>query len=444
MKKFITSAFMLCAVMASWAEGYQVNTFSAKQLGMGHAGVAMQLGSESQIFNPGALGFSDKTFQLSGSFVAIDPHAYASYNGTKYYSDNKISTPFNVATSFKIYDNLQAGVALYTPGGSAINWGENWPGAVLNQSVDIKLFTVQPTVSWRVLPNLSVGAGLMVTWGSVNLNKGLVNASSLDALLGAMGSPVQFGNVTPASVNLNGSSNVRVGYNIGALYEINRHWSVGASFRSQTRLTVEKGLASVSYANDAARQTLGQTLDNLNSTNFSASLPNPYVISLGVAYKPLRNLIIDVDLQYNGWKAYDQLDIAFDNLESFDQHLTKNYKNTFTYHVGAQYGLTKRFDVRAGMMVDTNPCDKNHYNPETPGQVRLEPSVGCSFRPIESLSIDFGFMYVQGLGSNGVTGEYSDFIAQSYPQLGLPATGQFTADYKVHAFIPALGFSYSF
>ncbi|MDE7459746.1 MAG: outer membrane protein transport protein, partial [Paramuribaculum sp.] len=43
------------------AEGYQVNTLSAKQLGMGHVGVAMKLGAESMLFNPAGLAFSDKT-----------------------------------------------------------------------------------------------------------------------------------------------------------------------------------------------------------------------------------------------------------------------------------------------------------------------------------------------------------------------------------------------
>ena len=61
MRKEIT-ALMMAGALAAWAEGYQVNTFSAKQEGMGHVGVAMKLGAESQIFNPGALAFSDKTF----------------------------------------------------------------------------------------------------------------------------------------------------------------------------------------------------------------------------------------------------------------------------------------------------------------------------------------------------------------------------------------------
>ena len=71
------------------------------------------------------------------------------------------------------------------------------------------------------------------------------------------------------------------------------------------------------------------------------------------------------------------------------------------FKAGAQYALTHRFDIRAGLMVDTDPVDINHYNPETPGMTKIEPTVGFSFRPIEHLSIDLAFMYIAGLGKDG-------------------------------------------
>ena len=52
MKKILVAAAALTVAATAMAEGYQINTLSAKQLGMGHAGVAMHLGAESMIFNP--------------------------------------------------------------------------------------------------------------------------------------------------------------------------------------------------------------------------------------------------------------------------------------------------------------------------------------------------------------------------------------------------------
>lgn len=494
MRKEIT-ALMMAGALTAFAEGYQVNTFSARQEGMGHVGVAMKLGAESQIFNPGALAFSEKRFEISGSVSAIKASATATVDGTGYDTSNKVSTPMNFSAAFRIYDNLYAGVTFYTPYGSSINWGKTWPGSVLSESVDLKMFTVQPTVSWRVLPNLSVGAGLMIGWGSVNLNKGMVTGAAMDRLLelqyaaamlqhtvGSLtgnpgGAPVpatyKYGNIPPASVNLNGSSELALGVNAGVMWDINSQWSVGASFRSKMNMHVKAGSASVEYADEMARQVLGATLDNLNYTDFDASMPCPYVFTAGVSYKPVERLTLAFDAQLNGWNAYKWLDISFADLEAFNQHLEKNYRNAMTYHFGVQYVTTERLDLRAGLMVDTSPCDRNFYNPETPGMTKWEPSVGLSFRPVEGLSIDLAFMYVFGSGLKNGSVTYDNLLAGTFNSgleqyragvqqfngvlgsLGLPsypaadiqpmeARQRFSADYKVHALIPAIGISYSF
>lgn len=129
---------------------------------------------------------------------------------------------------------------------------------------------------------------------------------------------------------------------------------------------------------------------------------------------------------------------------AYDQHLTKDYKNSWAFRLGAQYGITSRFDVRAGFIADFSPVNKNYYNPETPGATKLEPSVGFSFRPISGLSVDFSMLYVAGLGVDNAKCEYVDLLAARNPALGRPAMASFTADYKVHAVVPSLGVSYSF
>ncbi len=147
------------AALTASAEGYQINTLSTRQLGMGHTGTALKLGAESMFFNPAGLGFSTSTLDITGSVTGIKATATATVDGTDYKTNNGLSTPISFNAAFRIYDNLQAGVSFYTPYGSSINWTDNWPGAVLNQRVDLKSYTIQPTVSWRITPRLSVGGG---------------------------------------------------------------------------------------------------------------------------------------------------------------------------------------------------------------------------------------------------------------------------------------------
>ena len=180
---------------------------------------------------------------------AISALGSCTYEGKKYRTDNGVSTPFNVSAAFRIYDNLYAGLSLYTPYGSSINWGENWPGAILNQSVDLKVFTVQPTVSWRVLPNLQCRSRSYDRLGKCGSKQGTCYSESFDRFLPIAGMlsgtqmPSTIGNVVPASVNLTGDTQLALGFNVGAMYDINTRWTVGVSYRSKMNMKVKKGIA---------------------------------------------------------------------------------------------------------------------------------------------------------------------------------------------------------
>ncbi|MDE6308986.1 MAG: aromatic hydrocarbon degradation protein, partial [Muribaculaceae bacterium] len=89
-----------------------------------------------------------------------------------------------------------------------------------------------------------------------------------------------------------------------------------------------------------------------------------------------------------------------------------------------------------GMLIDTTPVRKTHYNPETPGMTKIEAPIGLSFRPVKNVSIDASLLYVAGLGANNAECTYKDMITQQ------PVV--FKADYKLHAFCPAIGVNLNF
>ena len=67
------AAAMLFGSFNAAAEGYQVNSLSTRQLGMGHTGFALKLGAESQFFNPAGMAFMTKTVEVDASANAIFP-----------------------------------------------------------------------------------------------------------------------------------------------------------------------------------------------------------------------------------------------------------------------------------------------------------------------------------------------------------------------------------
>lgn len=121
MKKLILSVAAIATSLTMTGEGYQVNTLSTKQEGMGHVGTGMKLGAESMIFNPAGMAFMDKTVDLSANVSGIISEATATLpDGSKYETSSDVSTPFAISGAFSIYDNLKAGVTINTPYGSGI------------------------------------------------------------------------------------------------------------------------------------------------------------------------------------------------------------------------------------------------------------------------------------------------------------------------------------
>lgn len=430
-----SAVLLLPAVMM--AEGYQVNTLSTRQLGMGHTGIAMKLGAESQFFNPAGMAFMDNNIDLSASFNAIMPTVTATVGGKEYTTDCDASTPFSVFGGFDIYDFLKAGISVYTPYGSSINWTENWPGATLNQSVKLQAFTIQPTIAWKILPGLSVGAGLTITWGSVTLNKGLVSGQDLNALLTAMGSAYPTPEITPVSAHLQGHAGIVCGVNLGAMYDISPNVTFGLNYRSKTMMKVKAGKTDVVYGttNPTIQGILSSKLDGIAQTDFSAEMPLPATLGFGFSWHNAK-VTADLETQLTFWSAYKSLDIKFDGASHFDQHLEKNYHDSWLIRGGVEWHATKRLDLRAGLMIDFSPVDKDYYNPETPGMTKVEPTLGFTFRPIPCLGINVAGMYVAGLGVDNASYTSQNILT------GKPST--FTADYKLHSWIASLGLSLNF
>lgn len=434
MKKLSAVLMATTISLSSFAEGYQVNLQSTKQTAMGHVGAALKLGAESMHFNPAGMVFMENAIDLSAGASFTYPIATFKSNGIKSETDNPVSTPFFAYAGFKIYDNLAAGIGVNNPYGSSLKWGKNWIGADVIQDISLKSFNIQPTLSYKICDKLSIGAGMMIAFGNVELSRAMLPAGTLTA----MGMGPEFADVIPVSATLTGSSKISLGYNVGILYDLTERISLGASFRSRVKMKVDEGTARLDYASDAIKSVIQSlpTFPQLDQGTFSAEMPMPANLNIGIAYKATDRLLLSAEAQAVFWKAYDELDIKFSQnvLNGYSLRAEKNYKNVAAYRIGGEYNLTDRFDLRAGLYYDQSPIRKELYNPETPGMDKIGISTGFSFRPVQNLSIDFAFLYIQGISRYG---KYSYTNS-----LGQPA--ELNGRYTNIAISPSLGLSYRY
>lgn len=473
--------FLLFAAAAMtaqvFAEGYQVNNLSSRQNGMGHVGTAMKLNSESVWFNPAAAAFQSDLVDISAGITGIASKAtYTSlpdYKGTpqsRFSSDNKIATPLYVYVNFKPTKWMAAGLAFNTPFGSSMNWGDNWAGAHLIQSINLKAYNLQPTVSFRIGKHLSVGAGLMLTWGSFDLSRSLfpagaqtnalldqvlktVNPSAPDIFAGA-------GDRSLMSIGLEGKAKMAVGVNLGIMWDINDEWTLGFTYRSKMKMKVDSGDAALKLIDDP---TIAQTITtlnaamhlipDLNSAVIKTELPLPASLTWGVSFRPVPKWEFAVDLQYVLWSAYDKLDVAFLHPDTgasiYDMPSSvKNYSNTVAFRFGAQYHAFDWMTARMGMYVDESPVSSDYLNPETPSMTKMAYTAGLTFRPAKCVSIDLAYGYVTSADPER-TGSYP-YVNPLIQQLGVSqgldqvaatknATSSFAGNYTAEAHTFSLG-----
>lgn len=471
--RLVLAAAAMLSVFSANAEGYQINSQSSRQWGMAHTGTALKLGAESMLFNPAGMVYMNSKFDVSLGSILIKSKVDFEQPGYKHETDNPLSTPIFGYFGYKPCEKLAVGISITNPAGNSMVWGDNWVGATHIQEVSLKAFNIQPTVSYKINDIVTIGAGLMIDFGSFEQKKGLVAAnsfaplgtlagqlaalnpafSSLGALPGAIDS---FKDQIPVGIELEGASKVALGFNVGILVNVSPKVTLGATYRSKVKLSVEDGEAELDYANDAAKSVVGAiksfdttplqgmlpqetlatikgtqtqltTMSLLDDSEFKASMPIPSIFSVGIAYKPNASWTLTGEAQITGWSAYDKLDITFKTAAGeIVQSSVKDYENTVAVRLGAEYVVSDFWTVRAGAYLDTPPVQMDNYNPETPSANTYGFTAGATLNPMKNLAVDLSLGYLTGEKTTGTFNE------------------TFTADYKKSAIMPGVAVRFQF
>ncbi len=367
MKKSIFMFILAAISLNSYAEGYQVNAQSQKNVAMGHTGTGLMLGASSVHFNPGALGLMQKKYELSlGGTLVYSDIVFSKQNSTyQSETDSPTGTPFYFYGAMRISDKFVASLGVNTPFGNSLAWDKNWDGRYLIQDIALKAIVAQPTLSYKISDKLGFGLGAMIVFGGVDLNKGL-------PLMGVE---------EEAHVNLKGSTTA-VGFNTGLFYQASDALSLGLNYRSRVGMKMEGGDADFSVS-----PAMGAAFPAKNK--FDAELPLPANLTFGAGYKVNEKLTLAVDLQYVFWDTYKSLDFDFEENtpQLKDSYNVRNYENTLIYRLGAEYVANEKLIIRAGIYYDESPISEDFLTPETPGMNKVGMSVGASYMLNDRLSL---------------------------------------------------------
>ncbi len=406
MRRILYAMMILIITVPVYAGGYQVRLQGHRQTAMGLVGVSLYGDASNIFYNPAGLSLMKNkySFMAGGSGIFNSTTFRLENSVYQAETDNPMGTPLFLYAATKITDRLAAGVGVYTPYGSSAKWGDDWAGAHLIQDISMRVFFIQPTLSYKISDMFSLGAGFVIATGSVEINKAIPYSS-----------PSENG-----QVNLQGST-TSFGYNLGAMFTPTDQWSVGVNYRSLVKMTLDDG--------DATFTLPSSVVGIIPVTNtFDAELPLPANLDVGVSYQVNEKLLLSVEVNYVFWDVYDTLTFEFGQKpELLNSKNPREYSNKLIGRIGGEYIVNDMITVRAGAYYDPSPTNKDYFNPETPSLNTFGMSAGVTIRPSEHLAIDISYLQLE-----------TQKDTRSY------APEYFTGEYKTRTIIPGIGISYNF
>jgi long-chain fatty acid transport protein len=402
MNKKLLSIGALCIALGAQAGGFKTALQATKQIGMASCGTGLALDASSIYFNPGALAYSPN--QLVVGFTGLMPRTQFLDASTQTHTNTvaKTFTPFNIFASYGITKKLVAGVGVYTPFGSGVEYPTGWTGRYALTEISLTNIFIKPTLSYKITNELSVGAGFIASIGNVNLEKDI---------------PVQqIGSAEVGHAKLNGGA-MGYGFDAGVYYTKDK-WSGGITYRSKVTMNVDKGTNTFTNIPVAAQASFPDG-------TFTSALPLPGEVSFGIGYKATKKLLLAFDVNYTMWSAYDSLrfDFATNTASLPDVQDARIYEDAATFRVGAQYMINKKVTVRGGALYDATPVSDGYVTPESPDANRYGFAFGASYVVNNKISIDAGFMYQNvnsRLQTNVITGLSGTFTSKVIaPSIGV-------------------------
>ena len=390
-KVMLKTTLSLAVTLASsqiFASGFALNEQSVSGMGTGFAGRSSSADDASTVFgNPAGMSRLSGQ-QVTGGIAVIDASTdIKNANGNVKGTNKGDMVPFTgVPMGFytnKLNDQWAIGFGVYAPFGLATEYEKSFQGRAFGSTSDVKVVTLQPTVSYAFNDRVSVGFG-----------------PTINRISGKLESQLALVPGTPeAKVKIKGDDTA-LGWNAGVLVQATDTTRVGLTYHSKVTYKL-KGHTEIG----AGAGTPPQLLQS-NRYDASLSIDTPESWDLSVTQD-----LSDAWKVYAGstWTRWSRLkDITVQNkgvtmansgaggAQAFTTiKEEQNWHDTWAYAIGTSYQLNKQWVLRTGLTWDQSPTNNQNRSPRIPTGDRTIFSLGAGYAVNENLVIDVAYSYLK-------------------------------------------------
>lgn len=385
---------LLCcsSPLAVQADGFLNGHLGHYGLSMGQATPSLAYDASTAFFNPGAMAmlrrrlilqFGSHIVRHNTTFVASPPVIYQEDMDTVYTSRVFLYAFFRGRQNGS-WNRWSIGLSVTSPYGLTSRWPEEpsgpddptgfivngWRGRFISQEFSISSLLIQPTFAYQVSPELGLGFGF--SFGVVSLLSR--RAIPLDGL-----------NVSSSSVSFGGNG-TGTGLNLGLFWQPKPNLAIGINAKTPMLFRINEGDATF-----AVPMTFESEYP---SQRFQTEFTMPGEVQAGVSIWPQENVQLAFAVKYRMWQSFDSLVFELDeSVGDFPTFPERNYRNTTSLHIGADYTYNERLAFRGGMYYDASPVQADYLSPEFPDGDKIGFTLGIEGKLSRRLTIDASYQY---------------------------------------------------
>ncbi|HTN30054.1 MAG TPA: outer membrane protein transport protein [Pseudomonas sp.] len=398
------------------ANGLAINEHSASGMGTAFAGRSSSAQDASTVAgNPAGMSKLDRR-EVSGGLAFIHALTDIEATGGTGSTDGDMvpfaTVPFGYYVT-PINDKLHFGLGLYVPFAVISDYEKGHMGRYHGLNSEVEVVNLQPTLSYKINDQVSVGGGLVISriYGKLTSN---TNISPKLAPLG-------LGPFPDAKVEIEGDD-IAYGFNLGVLVDVTEQLSWGLNYKSKISYSLE-GDTKVSGMPTGLPTSVGpypvppfQMLNNTFGAGVDITMPE--IIDTSVTYRLDDQWTIHGGATWTRWSRLDALVVENSGVPAFaagdfaELKEPLKWSDTWSFAVGTAYQLNPQWVLRAGLALDESPTTNEHRTTRIPVSDRTILSLGAGWNINQDVTLDLAYSYLKEdkgeVNQTGYNAEYEN------------------------------------
>jgi long-subunit fatty acid transport protein len=324
-KKLLLSSVVITAfgITQAQASGFLLQEAVVANAGTAGAGDGVYTESAAAMWaNPATMSHMGQSKTTINAMVFDLELDYQDNNGNGNANGHTVMPTLGVFHVTEVNQGVHFGLGLGVVGGSSIEYGDQWAGARLLDNISLMSVQLNPSMSFQIDEQWSVGIGAQLNWASLEQNTAMISTES--------------------------GSDWAYGYNLGAMYQPNKQWALGLSYRSK-----------LVHKFDLDAQGLIPHPD-LGINKVTTGVVVPDIVDFSASFSATQDLNLLTSIQFHRWSHLDNTALSLSSANGRiepDMSIDREWSDVWHFAIGADYRLNADWRLKAGFSYETSPQD---------------------------------------------------------------------------------------